>query len=873
MNDSRNQNSEEDRLILAIKEEQISVQPEGSIEIHVAVINQSPNDDYFDIIIKGVPDDWTSIEKPVVHTPPGKTIQLTITIQPPPGSRVGQYPLDVQAVSQSNPEHSATAHSSLTVAAYQSKGRIGVMLGSIYFSISPGSNIQIPILLQNRGTQADSFELNIEGIPTSWISTNAAFIELKPNSTKEIQLTIKVPRSSEATAGRTPFTIQVTSQKYPDQQTEVECILTVSVFSEFSASLQPEAFQSGQTGNLIIDNQGNTNDTYRLNFVSSGDRLNFEKGVPVSTRQSQSGEQEVEFGYVEIPQGEKFPVAAGKRGIYPFRSRLRLRPIVGNEKAYPYVIQVQASDNKSTELPGKITEKGLFPTWLLPASLIGFLILVCALVLLPLYNIQSSARATQTAVINLTQAALMGQEDSDGDGIINSEESAIGTNPLIADTDGDGLLDGEETISYMTNPLVPDTDEDGLLDGEEVQVYKTNPLNPDTDADLLNDGAEIASNTNPLIPDTDQDGIGDGTEINIGTNPLEQDTDKDGLTDGQENQTCPRPLIPDSDGDGVIDGNDLNPCDPLNPSLTATAIVSAATQATVAAPTTMTPVPTNQTVATPTLSLPNLGETVVFKSSRDGNSEIYALNLGNQSLLRLTDNAVVDTQPALAPDTLRVAYVSNQSGNNEIFITGLDRRVPVNLTNNQSDDQEPSWSPDGNWIVFTTNRDGNQEIYVMRSDGTEVRNLSNNASNDFAPTWFSVRRLLGTEDWIAFTSNRDGNLEIYKVRPDGTGLVNITKNAANDYSPSGIADLALLTFVTDRDGNPDIFTMTDDGGAPTNVTNNASQDIDPALGSNGDWMIFTSDRDGNLEIYLTKLIGGDIYNLTRNTSQDRYPDW
>jgi TolB protein len=878
MNSSPSQNTEENGLVLAIKEKQVSVPPEGSVEIHVAAINQGTEEVYLDILVKGVPSEWTNIETPVVHLSPEETKQFTITVQPPAISqnRIGRYPLDIQAVSQSDPKRSATAHSFITVAAYESRGRIGVILGSIYFSISPGSSINIPILLQNRGSEEDSFGLNIEGIPARWISANAAFTELEPNKSKEILLTIRVPRSPEASAGRMPFTIKFTSQKSPDQKTEVECILTVSVFSEFSASLQPETLQSGQTGNLIIDNQGNTNDTYRLNFISSGDVLNFEKGIPVSTTQSQSGDKEVELGYVEIPQGEKFRVAAGKRGIYPFRIKLRAHPIFGNERIYPYTIQVQSTEDKSTELPGKATENGLLPVWLIPASLIGLLILVCGILLLfPISNLRNSARSTQTAVANLTQTALLGQEDTDGDGLINSEELAIETDPLTADTDGDVLLDGEEVIAYMTNPLVPDTDGDGLLDGEEVQVYMTNPLSPDTDADSLNDGAERDNGTNPLIPDTDQDGMSDGVEINTGTDPLQQDTDKDGLLDGQENQTCPRPLLPDSDGDGIIDGNDLNPCDLTNPSLTATAIAGTA-QVTAAAPT-FTPVgtlaPTNPVIATPTLNLPNLGGNMVFESNRNGNSEIYALNLENQSIMRLTENSAADTQPALAPDLLRVAYVSNQSGNNEIFVTGLDRRVPVNLTNNPGDDQEPAWSPSGEWIVFTSNRDGNQEIYTMRSNGTEVHNLTNNLANDFAPTWFSVQRLLGTEEWIAFTSTRDGNLEIYKVRPDGTDLVNITKNTANDYSPSGLADLALLTFVTDRDGNPEIFMMTDTGGAPTNVTKNGAQDIEPALGRNGEWIIFTSDRDGNLEVYLIELVSGNIYNVTRNTSQDRHPDW
>jgi len=875
-----NQNRESDRLILAIKEEQIVVAPESKVKVHVAVINQGPDEDYVDILVKGVPSDWTMIDHPVVHLDAGEAKRVTLTVEPPPipQSRVGQYPLDVRAVSQGDPTRKATASSVLTVAAYQSRGRIGVMLGSVHFSISPGSSINIPILLQNRGGQEDSFQLSVKGVPPNWVSTNSALTRLDPNSTKEIRLTVRVPRSPEADAGRTPFTLQFTSQDYPDQRTEVECILTVSAFSKFSASLQPETIQAGRSGQLIINNEGNTVDTYSLSFASSDNSLIFEKGVPVSKSVSQTGTQRVEIGYVEIPRGEKFQVKPGERGIYGFRSRLRSRPIVGNEKSYPFSVKVLSSENKSVELPGEVNEKGLIPTWMVSAGVIGILIL-CMIILLPIRSMRNAARATQTAAFNQTQAALSGQEDSDGDGLTNNEEAAIGTDPLTPDSDADGLLDGDEVNTYLTNPLLPDSDEDGLLDGAEIQTHTTDPLNPDTDADGLIDGDEIDIRTIPIDPDTDRDGLNDGDEVALGTDPRQQDSDRDGLLDGQENQTCPLLLEPDSDNDGIIDGIDLDPCDPNNPSLTVTALASTPTSVTpgvTTVPTTIptgTPVPTNPAVATPTLILPGLQGTVLFESNRDGNSEIYALELANQSLLRVTNNPAVDTQPALAPDGMRVAYVSNQTGNNEIYITGLDLRAPVNITNNQADDQQPTWSPDGNWLAFTTNRDGNQAIYIMRSDGTELRSLTGNLDNNFSPAWYSVNRLLGTEEWIAFTSTRDDNQEIYKIRPDGTGLENLTQNPANDHSPAGTYEGLLLTFVSDRDGNQEIYTMTDTGGAPTNVTSSFSQDFDPTLSPDGDWIAFASDRDGNLEVYIVGTEGGNVYDLTRNPGQDRNPDW
>lgn len=42
--------------------------------------------------------------------------------------------------------------------------------------------------------------------------------------------------------------------------------------------------------------------------------------------------------------------------------------------------------------------------------------------------------------------------DSDGDGIFDTVEATIGTNPNNFDTDGDGLNDGDE-VDNGTNPL------------------------------------------------------------------------------------------------------------------------------------------------------------------------------------------------------------------------------------------------------------------------------------------------------------------------------------------------------------------------------------------------------------------------------------
>ena len=114
--------------------------------------------------------------------------------------------------------------------------------------------------------------------------------------------------------------------------------------------------------------------------------------------------------------------------------------------------------------------------------------------------------------------------DSDGDGLTDTLEQMLGTNPHDADSDGDGVNDYIEFYVVGTDPLQndsdTDTDGDGLSNLEEV-LLGTNPSECDTDADGLTDADEVGIYfTDPCNSDTDGDGLLDGAEIELGLNPL-----------------------------------------------------------------------------------------------------------------------------------------------------------------------------------------------------------------------------------------------------------------------------------------------------------------------------------------------------------------
>lgn len=59
--------------------------------------------------------------------------------------------------------------------------------------------------------------------------------------------------------------------------------------------------------------------------------------------------------------------------------------------------------------------------------------------------------------------------DQDGDGLLDTKETEIGTDIQDSDTDGDGLEDGFEFHHLGTDPLKADTDGDGYADATEIK--------------------------------------------------------------------------------------------------------------------------------------------------------------------------------------------------------------------------------------------------------------------------------------------------------------------------------------------------------------------------------------------------------------------
>ncbi|ODT57967.1 hypothetical protein ABS71_19170 [bacterium SCN 62-11] len=83
------------------------------------------------------------------------------------------------------------------------------------------------------------------------------------------------------------------------------------------------------------------------------------------------------------------------------------------------------------------------------------------------------------------------------------------------------------------------------------------------------------------------------------------------------------------------------------------------------------------------------GKSLVFMSSRDGNPEIYSLNLASQKLSRLTDNPAYDTAPQLKGQ--RILFQSNRDGVQRLYSMNLDGSELTAVTPDQVA-EAPQWT-------------------------------------------------------------------------------------------------------------------------------------------------------------------------------------
>jgi TolB protein len=126
---------------------------------------------------------------------------------------------------------------------------------------------------------------------------------------------------------------------------------------------------------------------------------------------------------------------------------------------------------------------------------------------------------------------------------------------------------------------------------------------------------------------------------------------------------------------------------------------------------------------------------------KNGNSDIYVMDLRTRGVARLTTDPAIDTAPSFSPDGSKIAFESDRGGSQQIYVMNADGSDQHRISFEAGRNGTPVWSPRGDLIAFSNQSGDSFHVGVMHTDGSGARIISN-GWEDEGPTWAPNGRVL-----------------------------------------------------------------------------------------------------------------------------------
>jgi len=193
----------------------------------------------------------------------------------------------------------------------------------------------------------------------------------------------------------------------------------------------------------------------------------------------------------------------------------------------------------------------------------------------------------------------------------------------------------------------------------------------------------------------------------------------------------------------------------------------------------------------------------IYFSSNRLNSKKYNLwrmrTDGRGGLTKITDSpsSRIDTEPALSPDGLRLAYTSYLIGASlpQIWVSNADGTLPTQLRIGKT----PSWSPEGRKLAFVApDSSGWDKIWVMGRDGGNPTQLTTGDFHDRYPVWTPDGKRIIYSSNQAINREGERNYDLWIMGVDGSKNMQMTINGSYDTRPSVSQDSKYIYFLSNR---------------------------------------------------------------------------
>ena len=195
------------------------------------------------------------------------------------------------------------------------------------------------------------------------------------------------------------------------------------------------------------------------------------------------------------------------------------------------------------------------------------------------------------------------------------------------------------------------------------------------------------------------------------------------------------------------------------------------------------------------------GERVIFSALKEGQTDLYIIELLTGEIERLTFDPFNDTHPSWHPTTGKIVYTSERGGKNRLVLIDLNRGTERVLTNGTYNAISPTWTPDGESILFCSDGQSIYDIYklaIVEKASIEAGTVTEAETQPEQQTNNTAQKVsLFTEDDGTEAANQVWQVELTRLTNMMTGC----------FNPSLSPDGKQLLFSAYQNGKYDVCTM------------------------------------------------------------------
>jgi len=219
------------------------------------------------------------------------------------------------------------------------------------------------------------------------------------------------------------------------------------------------------------------------------------------------------------------------------------------------------------------------------------------------------------------------------------------------------------------------------------------------------------------------------------------------------------------------------------------------------------------------------GQSLAYVSFESKAAAIYVQTLRTGERRRVSARAGINGAPAWSPDGKTLALtLSRKDGDVDVYTLNLGSQMLTRMTFDPGIDTEPNWSIDGRKLYFNSDRAGNPQIYQL-----DVSQPNNVSRVTFEGNYNARPRISPDGKQLAVVYQDRGNFRIALVDL-ASKAVRVLTQGRQDESPSFAPNGATLIYATQDRGRGVLATVSVDGRVQQKLAASSGDVREPVWG-------------------------------------------